>query len=69
MRAVAKNISEDLRGQRAPGRAPVEVSTSGMTGGVSMTVPGTGKVQLPPGEEHPRSVRKYAEVQRRYGGS
>lgn len=67
-KAPSQNISESLRGQSVAGRSPVVPSTSGMKRGVSMTIPGDGAVEMPPGRVHERSVSKYTEPMRRYGG-
>ena len=67
-KAPSKNVSASLRGQRVPGRAPLQVSTSEMKRGVTMTVPGEGGVEEPAGVMHDRSVAKYTGPMRRYGG-
>jgi hypothetical protein len=72
MKAPSKNVSKSLAGQRSKGRGAEEVSVSGLTSGVSMTVPGEGKVQDAPGADRnqggERSARKYVEPMKRFGG-
>lgn len=69
MKSPSKNISQSLRGQRAPGRAPLEVPAPEMQKrGVSMIIPGMGGIEEEPTTQHPRSVAKYCGPQRRYGG-
>lgn len=60
MKAVSKNVSASLRGQKPGGRGPETVEVSGTKSGVSMTVPGEGSVQEPPGMMHERSAAHYA---------
>jgi hypothetical protein len=72
MKPPSKSISKSLAGQRAKGRGMEEISVTGQTAGVSMTVPGDGKVSDAPGADRnqggERSARKYVEPMRRYGG-
>jgi hypothetical protein len=72
MKPPSKNISKSLSGQRSKGRGAEEVSVSGMTSGVSMTVPGNGKVEAAPGTNRnqggERSAQHYVEPMKRFGG-
>jgi hypothetical protein len=72
MKPPSKNVSKSLSGQRSKGRGAEEVAVSGMTAGVSMTVPGEGKVQEAPGTNRnqggERSAQHYVGPQRRFGG-
>jgi hypothetical protein len=72
MKPPSKNISKSLAGQRAKGRGAEDISVTGQTAGVSMTVPGDGKVQDAPGADRnqggERSARKYVEPMKRFGG-
>jgi len=72
MKPVSKNVSKSLAGQRSKGRGAEEVSVQGLTSGVSMTVPGEGKVQESPGTNRnqggERSAQHYVEPMKRFGG-
>jgi hypothetical protein len=75
MKAPSKNISSSLAGQTSQANQPEEVSVSELrSGGPTMTVPGDGKVQAPPGAERQtggrgeREARKYTGPMRRWGG-
>jgi hypothetical protein len=72
MKPPSKNISKSLGSQRAKGRGAEDIAVSGLTSGVSMTVPGDGKVSDAPGADRnqggERSARKYVEPMKRYGG-
>lgn len=50
MKAPSKNISENLRGQKMPGRETKMASAEKPSGGVDMTIPGEGNVETPPGK-------------------
>lgn len=60
MKAPSRNISSSLRGQSPGGRSGEPVEVSGLKAGVSMTVPGEGSVEEPPGMMHERSAAHYA---------
>lgn len=70
MKPVSKNISASLRGQREAGRSAISPTVSGTTKGVSMTVPGEGGSECPPGAQmQDRSAAKYADaVSPKFGG-
>lgn len=71
MKSPSKNISASLRGQSVQARAPVTPSVSEQrTGGPTMTVPGEGKVERPPGEPRhgDRCAAKFTEPMKRFGG-
>ncbi len=61
MKPVSKNITQSLKGQKPGGRGAEAVEVSGMKRGTSMTVPGDGSVDSPPGMRHERSAAHYAE--------
>ncbi len=68
MAAPSKNISASLRGQRSPGRGEEQITVASLHPGPSMTVPGEGGIEMPPGPEHERCAAKYAAPMSRYGG-
>ncbi len=69
MRKPVPDLAADLRRQRLPGRSPeTAVAEPLRPGGPSMTVPGTGRVEAPPGAVAPRSAARYCGPQRRFGG-
>lgn len=61
MKSPSKNITQSLKGQKPGGRSGETVEVSGVKAGVSMTVPGDGSVDSPPGARHERSAAHYAE--------
>jgi hypothetical protein len=63
VKAPSKNISTSLKNQRIKARAPETVEVSVMGGRPTMTVPGDGSVDVPPGQvrHSDRSAVKYAE--------
>jgi hypothetical protein len=61
MKAPSKNVSSSLRSQRAPGRAQENIGTSRLTSGGSMTVPGEGGVERPPGRTHVNEACYFAD--------
>lgn len=61
MKSPSRNISSSLRGQSSPGRGAESIAVSGIKKGQSMTVPGDGSVEVPPGKRHERSAAEYAE--------
>lgn len=75
MKAPSKNIPADLKSQRPgePARGEENIMTQDLrSGGPTMTVPGEGGVETPPGlgMEHggERSAAKYTEPMKRFGG-
>ena len=72
MKPVSKNVSESLRGQKEAGREPHTPVVSGLKKGVSMTVPGEGGVEAPPGTDRgmqDRSAARSADaISPRFGG-
>lgn len=72
MKTPSKNVSKSLSGQNSMGRGDESVAVSEMQRGVSMTVPGEGKVQEAPGTNRnqggERSAQKYADPMKRFGG-
>lgn len=61
MKSPSKNISGSLRGQSSPGRGAESIAVTGLSKGQSMTVPGDGSVETPPGKRLERSAAEYAE--------
>lgn len=68
MKAPSKNVSASLRGQRIAGRGQESISVTKQSGRPSMTVPGEGGVERPPGAMHERSAAKYTDPMSRFGG-
>jgi hypothetical protein len=73
MKPVPKNVSKSLSGEKEAGRSAVMPVVEGMKKGVSMTVPGEGGVEQPPGtgrgNQQPRSAAGYANaISTRTGG-
>lgn len=60
MKAPSKNITQSLKGQSPGGRGGEKVQVSGLSKGVSMTVPGEGTVQTAPGMVPEASAVHYA---------
>lgn len=66
MKAPSKNVSASLRGQKPGSKGPEPVVVSAMSGKLaSMTVPGEGSVETPPGMRHERSAANYADPMNR----
>lgn len=63
MKRPSKNVSKSLRGQRQAGLSAISPEVGSLKrGGVSMTVPGEGMTETPPGKDQQnRSAAKYAE--------
>jgi len=72
MKAPSRNVSKSLAGQRTGGRGPESVETSMQKSGLSMEVPGEGKVQEAPGTNRnqggDRSAQHYTGPMKKYGG-
>ena len=76
MKVPSKNISASLRGQEQNAGKPETPMVSALrSGGPTMTVPGEGKVQAPPGEGRQtggrgaREACAYTAPMSRFGGS
>jgi hypothetical protein len=63
VKSPSKNITASLKGQRTVARAPENPEVTGLSKGQSMTVPGDGSVDSPPGMVRgaDRSAARYAE--------
>lgn len=63
MKAPSKNITASIKGQNPAARGDEPVEVSGVTGGVSMTIPGDGSVDSAPGtpREGNRSAARFTE--------
>ncbi len=69
MKKPSKNISASLRGQKVSGRGGEDVQVSGMRDAKpSMTIPGEGGVEAPPGGRHDRSAAHFTGPMSRFGG-
>ena len=68
MKSPSKNISASLRGQSVKGRGNEKISVTRQSGKPSMTVPGEGNVEMPPGSRHERSAAHYTDPMSRFGG-
>lgn len=60
MKAPSKNVTASLKGQSPGGRGGEKVVVSGLSKGVSMTVPGEGGVETAPGMVKEASAVHYA---------
>lgn len=72
MKRPSRDISASLAGQKTGGRSPETVETSMQKPGLSMEVPGTGKVAAAPGTNRnqggERSAQHYVGPQSKFGG-
>lgn len=63
MKTPSRNVSASLRGQNSgPGRDAPSIKVGRPRGHLSMTVPGEGCVEAPPGPVNPRSAVHYGDA-------
>ena len=69
-KSPSKNMSASLRGQSPMANGADKISVGKVTPATSasMTIPGEGGVENPPGTVKPRSAKQYAEVTAKHFG-